>query len=117
MRPKVGIMTGGEPMADVAAIAAGLTKAQREKLLWLPADGSARAHGKGAETSLYCMAEIVKGDPNRELATCARLCKSAGRTEPTKSRIWGDTLWQATPLGLLVRAHLLANQTKGNQHG
>lgn len=93
-------------MTDIAKVAAGLSEAQRRALLWLAADGSSRGGWKGSEVSFYVMKQIIKGDPKKEIATVIELCFSPGRTSPTKKMRWGDALWQATPLGLAVRAYL-----------
>lgn len=90
---------------DIGRIVAGLTKAQRRALLELPEDGSPRGPVKGAETSYYCMEEIIKGDPTKQIATIVKLCFVATR-EKGEGRIYLTSRWAATPLGLAVRTAL-----------
>ena len=86
-------------------IAGKLTKAQRAALLWCNEDGTPRAHTKGAETSFYCMAKAIKGDPEKEVATIYSLVKR-GQSQTEKRGIWPTPTWALTPLGLQVRAIL-----------
>lgn len=98
-------------MTDVAEIARSLTKAQREALAWLPADGSAREHVKGAprEVSFWAMRMVVRGKPDREVARTYSLCRREdGERQP--GRIWLPVLWSLTPLGLAVRDYLKEQQ-------
>jgi hypothetical protein len=91
-------------MTDVAKIAAGLTKAQREALLALPALRDAdRMHWKGA---------VTYSNSWRKQAKHTRALRSLhwvpGLVESKVSR--GETLWRLRkPLGHAVRNHLQEN--------
>lgn len=89
---------------EIARIAKGLSERQRKTLLWL--SEKPQSWPKGSEVSLYCMARMIDGDPEKAPAIMMRLCKDVGRSEGTRARPCGDTLWVATPLGLAVRDHL-----------
>lgn len=55
---------------DAETIARGLSEAQKRALLKLPEDGSEiRWEDRRAETSLYAIREVIKGDPRRQIAT------------------------------------------------
>lgn len=96
-------------MTDAAKIARGLTKAQREAVLWCYADGSPRVHTKGAQTSFYCLNKIIKGDPTKQVAIIYALTKR-GDSPDVKRGIWPAPTWALTPLGLAVRAELERNR-------
>ena len=93
--------------ASVGEIVASLTKAQRSAVLWCPDDGSFRAHDKSAprEVSFWALANVVRGDPTREVARIYKLTKYADGGKRA-GQIWPDRTWALTPLGLAVHAHL-----------
>ena len=77
-------------MTDIAAIAKGLTKAQREALCAMPEAGC----------------EFIPRDFVRQTPTWANL-KSHLLIRPVRNEDWGYTaLSIVTPLGLAVRQHL-----------
>lgn len=101
-------------MSEAEKIARRLSEAQRRALLWLPADGSPREHGRGdpREASFYALQNRITGDPGRKVATIYSLCRiGAGQKRP--GRIWPPNTWRATPLGLAVRAELLKERDDG----
>ncbi|GEM70990.1 hypothetical protein SAQ01S_07560 [Sphingomonas aquatilis NBRC 16722] len=93
---------------DVPAICASLTKAQKAAVLWMREDGKPRTHDKDAprEVSFWAIRNRLEGDPEQQVARTYSLCRR-GDGERRKGRVWPDTTWRLTPLGLAVRAHLL----------
>jgi len=92
-------------MTEVERIAKGLTKAQRCAMMWCEADGSPRVHLKGAQTSFYCLAKVIKGDPKKEIATMYALVEQ-GVSKTERRGLWPATTWSLTPLGIAVREYL-----------
>ena len=96
---------------DPAAIARRLSPAQRRALLWLPGDGTPREHSKGAppEVSFWCMGSLTWGGKRGHAVTMeAHLCKRTGKDTFTPDQGWSPAYWNATPLGLAVRAVVAA---------
>lgn len=99
--------------AIVAHLAAALTPAQREALLWLPADGSERVTDRKVkgdrrlETPLYGLGrKAVTPGVDAILVRCGHEWNTSGRTK-----------WTITPLGLTVRAILAAEVPKASASG
>ena len=87
---------------EAEAVALGLTKAQRQAVLWCPEDGSAREWEKGSEVSFFCLAKIINGDPAKEVATIYALTER-GQSATRCRGLWPNPTWRLTPLGIEVR--------------
>ena len=100
-------------MTNAHTIAAGLTAAQRNALLWCHVDGSPRDHiaGSPREVSFYVLAKVIKGDPCSQIATIYSLVKRGENKVVGRGR-WLVATWMLTPLGLAVRA-ILQEQDHG----
>lgn len=93
---------------DIASIAAGLSEAQRRAILWCNLDGSPKQHCKAAPSraSFWALKSVVKGDPRKMVARHYKLIDQ-GEGEKPRGRIWPESTWALTPLGLALRTHLL----------
>jgi hypothetical protein len=91
-------------MADPAEIARRLSPAQKRALLWLPEDGGARQLNNDAprEVSFFVLRQLIIGNPQREVALMAELCRDAPpRFDDGR---WQRGTWSLTHLGTQVRA-------------
>lgn len=95
-------------MTDEERVVKRLTAAQCKALLWCEPTGEPREWPKGAETSFYCLANVVVGDPEKELACHYKLVKRGEGT--TKRGYWPCSTWRLTPLGTRVRTLLQDQQ-------
>lgn len=105
--------------AELDALAKGLTKAQREAVMWMNDDGTPREHDKSAprEVSFWAIRQRLEGDPSKEVAKTYSLCSRADG-ERKRGHIWPPNTWALTPLGLAIRSHLRAQEgSAGGDHG
>lgn len=92
---------------EVERVARELTPSQQAAVLWCNADGTPRQHEKGApsRTSFYMLKDVCKGDPTKKVCRFYRLI-TEGKGGKVKDRLWPESTWALTPLGLAVRAYL-----------
>lgn len=97
-------------MDDIPTIVKRLTKAQRQAILWMNADGSPRDEVKGSprSVSFYCLSKVIIGDPCNQIAQIYSICKQ-GSNAHVKRGIWPVPTWALTPLGIAVRAYITEN--------